>query len=33
MIAESSRKEFELAKDEQDPLLVLKMIVTSREAI
>ena len=33
MIASSSRKEFELARDEQDPMLVLKMIITSREAM
>jgi hypothetical protein len=29
----SARKEFDLARDERDPMLILKMIVTSREAI
>jgi hypothetical protein len=33
LIRESARNEFELARDERDPLLVMKMILTSREAI
>jgi hypothetical protein len=33
MIAQSARKEFELARDERDPMLVLKMIITSRESM
>lgn len=33
MIRESARNEFELARDERDPLLVMRMILTSREAI
>ena len=33
MIAKSTRKEFELAREEKDPILIMKMILTSREAI
>ena len=33
IIRKSARKEFELARDERDPILVMKMIVTSREAM
>lgn len=33
MIAKSARKEFELAREEQDPVLIMKMLLTSRESI
>ena len=33
IIVQSARKEFEIAACEQDPLLVMKMIVASREAL
>ncbi len=33
MIAKSARKEFELAREEQDPVLIMKMILTSRESL
>jgi len=33
MIRKSSRKEFENAKDEGDSLIIMKMIMTTREAI
>jgi hypothetical protein len=33
IIRQSARKEIEIAKDEKDPLLVMRMILTSREAM
>lgn len=33
LIRKSARKEFELARFEKDPVLIMKMILTSREAI
>ena len=33
LIRKSTRKEFELARYEKDPVLIMKMIITSREAI
>jgi len=33
LIQKSTRKEYELARDEKDPVLLMKMILTSREAI
>ena len=33
ILRKSARKEFEIARDERDPLVAMRMIVTSREAI
>jgi hypothetical protein len=33
IIKKSARKEFEIAKDEKDPFMVMRMIMTSREAM
>jgi len=33
LVRKSARKEFELARFEKDPVLIMKMILTSREAI
>ena len=33
IIIQSSRKEFDIAREEKDPLLVMKMIIASREAL
>ena len=32
-IVKSARKEIEIARDEKDPLLIMRMILTSREAM
>ena len=33
MLRKSARKEFDLSKQEQDPFLVMKMMVTTRECM
>jgi len=33
MIRKSARKEFDIGKSESDPLISMKMIMTSREAL
>ena len=33
MIRKSARKEFDLSKDENDPFLIMKMMVTTRECL
>ena len=33
VIRNSTREEFEIARDERDPVLVMKMIITSNDAI
>lgn len=33
IIRKSARKEFEIAKNESDPFMVMRMIMTSREAM
>eukprot|EP01016_Furgasonia_blochmanni_P001587 TRINITY_DN10619_c0_g1_i2.p1 TRINITY_DN10619_c0_g1~~TRINITY_DN10619_c0_g1_i2.p1 ORF type:complete len:242 (+),score=44.28 TRINITY_DN10619_c0_g1_i2:87-728(+) len=33
LLAKSARREFDLARDESDPVIIMKMILTSREAM